>query len=75
MLLPNKIFTYNESILSKFPFVLKELSNSPQSVITLYMKIQPLISDVGEYIEILDSLYALQKIEYDEDREVLIYVS
>lgn len=39
------------------------------------MKMRPLISDVGEYIEILDSLYALQKIEYDEDREVLINVS
>jgi hypothetical protein len=75
MLLPNKIFSYNESILSKFPLVLKELSNSPQSVVSLYFKIRHLVSDVSEYIEILDSLYALQKIEYDEDREVLKYVS
>ncbi|WP_369690719.1 ABC-three component system middle component 7, partial [Neobacillus fumarioli] len=50
MLLPNKIFSYDESILSKFPLVLKELSNSPLSVVSLYLKIRHLVSDVSEYI-------------------------
>lgn len=74
MLLPNKLFSYNESILSKFPIVIKTLKKEPISVGKLYLQINQKLSSVSEYIELLDCLYALNKIEYDEDKEVLKYV-
>ena len=74
MLLPNKIFSYNESVLSKFSPLLTELANSPQSVANLYWLIRQQVPDVSEYIEILACLYALRRIEYDEAQGVLKYV-
>lgn len=74
MLLPNKLFSYNESIISKFPSILQILKNSPYSVSELYKKVQGNVTGVNEYMEILDCLYALNKIDYDEEAEVLRYV-
>ena len=34
MLLPNKLISYDQSVLPKFPVVLKELKNGPMSVHT-----------------------------------------
>lgn len=75
MLLPNKIFSYNQSIISKFPIVLKELAITPLAISALYLKVNENVPDISEYIEVLDCLYALRKIEYDKEMEVLKYVS
>ena len=75
MLLPNKLYSYNESIISKFPEVLRMLRNSPCGVSALYIKLQRGITGTAEFMTILDSLYALGKIKYDEKAEVLEYVS
>jgi len=74
MLLPNKLFSYNQSIFSKFPVVLTELKSRPMSVHELYKKVIRKMSGVNEFVETLDCLYALGKIDYDEEREVLQYV-
>ncbi|HCR84096.1 MAG TPA: hypothetical protein DIW07_11960 [Lachnospiraceae bacterium] len=74
MLLPNKLYSYNESILSKFPMVLRKLSSKPMGVEELYQKVIKKLSGVNEFIDILDCLYALHKIEYDDEKEVLRYV-
>ena len=74
MLLPNKLFTFDESVLSKFPLVLSILQKSPMSVSNLYLRIVKRISGVSEYIEILDCLFALGKISYDDEKGVLRYV-
>lgn len=74
MLLPNKLFSYNESIISKFPIILQILKKSPCSVSELYKRIQRNVTGVNEYMEILDCLYALNKIDYDDEAEVLMYV-
>lgn len=74
MLLPNKLFSYNESTLSKFPVVLKELQKQPMTVRDLYGKVIKDLSGVNEYMDVLDCLYALHKIEYDDDEGVLRYV-
>lgn len=75
MLLPSKVCSYNESILSKFPILLKELKEKPHTVKDLYLKTSENLSfDICEFIEILDCLYALEKIEYDKEMEVLKYV-
>lgn len=73
MQLPNKLFSYNESIISKFPIVLRALEKEPHTVGALYVKMQKQVSNINEFIEILDALFALNKIFYDEEREVLCH--
>lgn len=74
MLLPNKLISYDQSILPKIPIVLKELKSSPMSVHKLYKRVIKKMSGVNEFIDTLDCLYALGKIEFDEEKEVLRYV-
>lgn len=72
MKLPNKFITYKESIISKFPIVLNELKDYDLSITDLYKKIRKKIDGVQEYLDILDCLYALNKITLIE--EVVHYV-
>lgn len=75
MLLPNKLYSYKESIISKFPGILQILKIAPCSVSELYRRVRVEVAGVNEYIEILDSLHALGKIDYDEETGVLRYVA
>ena len=74
MLLPNKLIPYDQSILSKLPIILKELDNHPIPVHELYKRVIKKMSGVNEFIDALDCLYALGKIEFDEKEETLRYV-
>lgn len=74
MRLPNKLYSYEESTLSKFPIVLRALRDSDSGVTDLYERIKKSVPDVSEYMEILDSLYALGKIDIDDKEAVLRYV-
>lgn len=74
MRLPNKLYSYNESVLSKFPVVLRALQERDFSVGDLYLYIRNYIVDASEYLQIIDCLYALNKIDYDKESEVLTYV-
>ena len=74
MRLPNKLYSYEKSILSKFPIVLRTLQKADHSVSDLYLAVKADVSDAGEFIEILDCLYALGAMEFDDEKEVLRYV-
>ena len=74
MRLPNKLYSYEESTLSKFPIVLRALRDSDSGVTELYERIKKSVPDVSEYMEILDSLYALGKIDIGDKEAVLRYV-
>ena len=74
MRLPSKIFSFNESVLSKFPLVLTALSVAPLSIRELYQQMVNKVEDVSEFLEVLDCLYALGKIRYDEEMRALCYV-
>ena len=74
MRLPNKLYSYEESTLSKFPIVLRALRDSDSGVTELYERIKKSVPDMSEYMEILDSLYALGKIDIDDKEAVLRYV-
>ena len=73
MRLPNKLYSYEESTLSKFPIVLRALRDFDSGVTELYERIKKSVPDVSEYMEILDSLYALGKIDIDDKEAVLRY--
>lgn len=74
MLFPNKLFTYRESIISKFPLALQLLQESPMAVVDLYKALNKQLSGVSEFMDLMDCLFALNKIEFDEEEEVLYCV-
>lgn len=74
MRLPNKINTYKESIIAKFPLFLEILKKQKLSPLELYKKTKSKVDDIGEFMEILECLYALGKIEFDVREGVLHYV-
>ena len=73
MKFPNKIYSYSESILSKFVPIIEILKKSDESVTSLYQKSKKHFSNIEEYIDTLDCLYILNKIVILE-KEVLHYV-
>lgn len=75
MKLPNKLFTYKESVLSKFPLVLEEIYNKKHiSVLDLYDSVKSSFDNITEFLEILECLYALGKIKYNYDLRRIEYV-
>lgn len=75
MKLPNKLFSYNESIVSKFPIILKEVEKSKSiSFYALYINVINKFEDVSELLQTLDCLYAIGKISYDYKLRRISYV-
>ena len=73
MKFPSKVTPYKESIIAKFPVVLTILEKEDMTPSKLYTKVKnSKIKDIREFMEVLDCLYALNKIELQE--EVLHYV-
>jgi len=66
MLLPNKLFSYNESVLSKLPIILRAL-DKPKTPHELLLSLQNTIKGPLELLGALDCLYALKKIEFNEE--------
>ncbi len=74
MILPSKVTSYRNSVLAKFPLVLAPLAQESLSPLALYGKVKSQLGDVGELVEILDCLFALGKVELDEESGALRYV-
>lgn len=63
---------YKESIIAKFPMVLEKLEKKDMSPGELYKSAKNKVTDIREFMDIMDWLYALNKIELDG--EVVRYV-
>ena len=74
MRFPSKVTSYKDSIIVKFPVVLSMLERADMHPVDLYTKVRSKVNDIGEYLEVLDCLYALGAIELIEERNVLRYV-
>ena len=72
MKFPSKVTSYKESTIAVFPAVLSQLEKKDMTPSELYKKVKNKVSGIQEFMEILDSLYALNKIALDG--EVLHYV-
>ena len=73
MKMPNKVTSYKESSIAKFPIVLSLLEKSDMTPSGLYAKLKKSkIQSIDEFVEIIDCLYAMHKIEMNG--EVLHYV-
>lgn len=74
MKFPSKITSYKESVLSKIPTILTVLQNTDTGVLALYDATSKYFSGIEEFIDTLDCVFALNKVTYDLEREVLCYV-
>jgi len=75
MRLPSKITSYDDSILAIFPIILGIVEKTDVSVYALFSNTKELFDDVGEFIEVLDCLYALGALELEQETRLLRYVS
>lgn len=70
MKFPNKIIRYSESAISKFSSVLFSLRES-KTIVALFNEIREEFDNVADFVDTLDCLYALGKINYNfETRRV-----
>lgn len=74
MKLPNKVTPFKESIIAKFVPVLDKLRSESLSPSELYKAVKTKVNGISEFMEILDCLFLLEKIELDEHEEVIQYV-
>ncbi len=65
MKFPSKVTSYKESTISLFPVILTYLEKVDMTPSALYKKIKNKVSGIQEFLEILDCLYALNKIDFD----------
>lgn len=74
MKLPSKVTSYKESIIFYFPLILNNLIKRDMSVYELYSILQKDILSINDFMLALDYLYAMNKISYYEEKEVVHYV-
>lgn len=74
MILPNKLISFQDCILSKTVYILEKISDSDFSVIRLYEQVEIHFEDINEYMLALDVLYVLGKIKYNEELQAIQYV-
>lgn len=65
MKFPNKVTSYKENIIAKFLMVLGKLEKKYMSPSELYKSVKSRVTDISEFMDIPDCLYALEKIELD----------
>lgn len=75
MKLPSKITSYRESVLNKLPVILSALQNADTGIFALYDATADHFSNIEEFLDTLDCLFALHKVTYDTEREVICYVA
>ncbi|MFI3330087.1 MAG: ABC-three component system middle component 7 [bacterium] len=71
MRLPNKVISFNESVLAILPIILENLEDQDLTVIDLYSKVSKKISS-SDFIDALTILKYLKKIELNKG--VISYV-
>lgn len=71
MLLPNKLFSYNESALPLFAPILSSLAE-PKTPKELFFEVHNYNKDILIFIDALDCLYALNKITFNHDGRLVL---
>jgi len=74
MKLPNKITSFSECSLSKFPTILECIQGCDMTPLALYAKTEKYFDSISDYIETLDYLFALNRISLNPDTGRVTYV-
>lgn len=72
MQMPNKLYSYKESTLSKLPVVMRLLSDGPVRVGELYRETREYLDDATDFLSVMDCLYALGKTDINENGEAYL---
>ncbi len=72
MKLPNKITPYDESLMPLLPKILEQLVDGEKSLPALYAQFKGI--GISEFIEAMDCLYALGKIDFADGEGGIRYV-
>lgn len=76
MKLPNKLFSYRESVISKFPIILSILVREGHlTIYELYIHVNNKFDSITEFIDVIECLFVLGKIEYDYQSRRVRYVA
>ncbi len=73
-MLPNKIVSIADSLIWKLPYILDIVKQGEVTVDNLFSSVSHRFEDASEFILCMDTLYLLDRIEYDEKYEVIKYV-
>lgn len=74
MRIPSKVISYKDSSISKYARTLTKLKEMDYTPMNLYIEMKETFQSIDEFIDVLDSLYALRAIEFNEERGVVSYV-
>jgi hypothetical protein len=72
MQLPNKLYSYSESILPVMLEISRELKHGNIKVSELYMKIKPGLKDSTDFILAMDCLFALKIADINQNEEAYL---
>lgn len=75
MKLPNKVTSYSESTLSRLTPILAALAMGNKTVVEVYKDTYVYFQSLEEYVDALDCLFAIGRIEYIEESGVLHFVA
>lgn len=69
MLLPNKTIPYSDSVIARFSLVLDKLASGEKNINNIYKSNKKKYGNIQNFVDILDCLFAIEKIEIDENTE------
>lgn len=72
MIVPNKVISFNESIIGKMPIILRLIINQDYTIKDLFLATKEHFDEIDEFILALDVLYILDSIDIKEG--VITYV-
>ena len=73
MMLPNKTISYDNSVISKFPIILKLLQKKKSvKAGVLYKSLKKNFSSIHVFVQTLDCLFALGKIKFNDNEEIAL---
>ncbi|HGA3926245.1 TPA: ABC-three component system middle component 7 [Streptococcus agalactiae] len=72
MQLPNKLYSYQKSILAYLPRVLHEIKMGNSNVKDIFHTISEELEDPTDFLSIMDCLYTLNAIEMTNEGEVTL---
>lgn len=70
MIMPNKIISINESCIYRAALLIPKIDDGI-SVVELYRKEKKMFDDMSDYIDVLNLLYVLGKVDLDESNGVI----
>lgn len=74
MIVPNKVIKFEDSIIGKIQFILKEMKDGKIDIKKIYNNNIKNFEDINDFIIALDVLYILDVIKYNEEEGEYYYV-